>query len=423
MEKLVRITAWVKKSIMKFRKISNKGNTLTTKEIIEAESHLIRLEQKIFFKEDYESLKNGEPIQKDSDLFNFLPFMDENEIIRLGGRLEFAELSTEEKHPIILPKRSWLTFLITRREHEKMMHGGTVCTLARIQQRFWIPKGRQLVSVIKKCLICQKYLSKAANQITAALPLDRSNTSPPFSVCGLDFAGPIYVKSSTEVRKSYIVLFICAITRSIHLELVSVMTTDSFLLALRRFLARRGNCKVRYSDNAKTFKRAKKEIEDLSKIISDKLLSQFLTKERIVWKNIVERAAWWGGFYERLVKSVKDCLRKIVGKTLLNFEEMSTLLTEIETVLNLRPLTYVYNENSEPLPLTPMHFLNFGREPQYPINFAEIVENESKRSSLWKLGKIERAFLGRDNNVRSYEVKTASGLLRRTIQHLYPLEL
>ncbi|XP_054706599.1 uncharacterized protein LOC129216409 [Uloborus diversus] len=482
MEKLVKITAWVKKSIMKFRKISNIENTLTAEELIETENHLIRLEQKIFFKEDYESLKNGDPIQKDSDLFNFLPFMDENEIIRLGGRLEFAELSTEERHPIILPKRSWLTFLITRREHEKMMHGGTACTLARIRQRFWIPKGRQLVkSVIKKCLICQKYLSKAANQITAPLPFDRSNASPPFSVCGLDFAGPIYVKIFKEVRKSYIVLFTCAITRSIHLELVSDMTTDSFLLALRRFLARRGNCKVIYSDNAKTFKRARKEIEDLSKIISDKLLSQFLTKERIVWKNIIERAAWWGGFYERLVKSVKDCLRKIVGKALLNFEEMSTLLTEIETVLNLRPLTYVYNDNSEPLPLTPMHFLNFGREPQYPINFAGIVENESKRSSLlkrkkyqslllrqlwikwkqqylldlrtvhslnnpnkqpalkigdvvlieedsknkllWKLGKIERAFLGRDNNVRSYEVKTASGLLRRTIQHLYPLEL
>ncbi|XP_054723793.1 uncharacterized protein LOC129233890 [Uloborus diversus] len=259
--------------------------------------------------------------------------MDENEITRLGGRLEFAELSTEGKHPMILPKRSWLTFFIVRREHEKMMHGGTACTLARIRQRFWIPKGRQLVkSVIKKCRICQKYLSKAANQITAPLPLDRSNTSPPFSVCGLDFAGPIYVKFFKEVRKSYIVLFTCAVTRSIHLELVSDMTTDSFLLALRIFLARRVN---------------------------------------------FERAAWWGGFYERLVKFVKDCLRKIVGKVLLNFEEMTTLLTEVDIVHNLRPLTYVYNENSEPLPLIPMHFLNFGREPQYPINFAEIAENES----------------------------------------------
>ncbi|XP_054709261.1 uncharacterized protein LOC129218966 [Uloborus diversus] len=131
MEKLVRITAWVKKSIMKFRKISNIGNTLTAEELIEAENHLIRLEQKIFFKEDYESLKNGELIQKDSDLFNFLPFMDENEIIRLGGRLEFAELSTEEKHPIILPKRSWLTFLITRREHEKIIFALILPSLPR----------------------------------------------------------------------------------------------------------------------------------------------------------------------------------------------------------------------------------------------------------------------------------------------------
>jgi len=162
------------------------------------------------------------------------------------------------------------------------------------------------------------------------------------------------------------------------------MTTDSFLLAFRRFLARRGNCKIIYSDNAKTFVKAKKEIEGLSQILSSNKFLNFMSKERIVWKNIIERAAWWGGFYERMVKSVKQSLRKIIGKASLSYEEMSSLLVEVEAVLNMRPLTYVYNEKDEPEPLTPMHFSNFGRvEHTFPINFVEVISSSS-RSSLLK---------------------------------------
>ncbi|GFY56619.1 integrase catalytic domain-containing protein [Trichonephila inaurata madagascariensis] len=134
------------------------------------------------------------------------------------------------------------------------------------------------------------------------------------------------------------------------------MTTNSFLLAFQRFLPRRGSCKVIYSDNAKTFLKSKKEIEKLSRILSQSMVQNFIAKERIIWKNIIERSPWWGGFYERLVRSVKESLHKILGKALLSFEEMTTILTEIEAVLNLRPLSYVYEENDEPRPLTPMHF-------------------------------------------------------------------
>ncbi|GFT06590.1 integrase catalytic domain-containing protein [Trichonephila clavipes] len=195
------------------------------------------------------------------------------------------------------------------------------------------------------------------------------------------------------------------------------------------------------------------------------MVQNFIAKKRIIWKNIVER-------------SVKESLHKILGKALLSFEEMTNILTEIEAVLNLRPLSYVYEENDEPRPLTPMHFLNFGRnQPTYHVTYAEILENASTKSFLlkrkkyqqlllkqlwhrWKkqylldlrtahsvknpethpelkvgdvvlieentknklLGKIESTLSGRDNKTRCYELKTSGGLLKRTVQHLYPIE-
>ncbi|GFW96299.1 integrase catalytic domain-containing protein [Trichonephila clavipes] len=212
------------------------------------------------------------------------------------------------------------------------MHGGTASTLAKVRSNYWIPKARQLVKkVIKNCFICRKYLAKPIDQYQP----NSVNQTPAFSVCGLDFAGPLYVNNFGELQKSYIVLFTCRVTRALHLELVSDMTTNSFLLAFRRFFARRGGCKVIYSDNAKTFLKSKKETENLFSILSQNMVPNFIGKERIIWKNTIERSPWWGGFYERLVRSVKESLHKILGKVLLSFEEITTILTEIEAVLNL----------------------------------------------------------------------------------------
>lgn len=135
-------------------------------------------------------------------------------------------------------------------------------------------------TVIKNCIICKKYLSKHADQITVPLPKDRFNEVPSFSVCSLDFEGP--------KQKSYIVLFTCGVSRAQHLKLVPNMTTNSFRLVFSRFTAKRGNCKVICSDNAKTFKKTKRELEILSDIMTDRAFINFVTKERIIWKNIIE---------------------------------------------------------------------------------------------------------------------------------------
>ncbi|GFY57396.1 uncharacterized protein TNIN_158811 [Trichonephila inaurata madagascariensis] len=216
-----------------------------------------------------------------------------------------------------------------------------------------------------------KNKAKPIDQLTSPLPSDRINQTLAFSVCGLDFAGPLYVNNSSESCKNPISFYLLA-------ELPEPVTS---LLALRRFLARRGNCKVIYSDNAKTFLKSKQEIENLSRILSQSMVQNFIAKERIIWKNIIED---WGRFHERLMRSVKESLHKILGKALLSFEEMTTILTEIEAVLNLRSLSYVYKENDEPRPPTPMQFLIFGQNQRtYPlIPFKAVLKRNTFSPSL-----------------------------------------
>ncbi|GFS81490.1 integrase catalytic domain-containing protein [Trichonephila clavipes] len=209
----------------------------------------------------------------------------------------------------------------------------------------------------------------------------------------------------------------------------------------------------------------------------------YITADKgIHWKFIVERAPWWGGFYERLVKTIKDPLRKILGRALLTFEELSTILSEVEVIVNHRPLTYVENDPGEPEPLTPAHFLELGYgDSKYPIHFIELIDATTAKESykkrktyrtlllkqlwrrwkeqyllqlktanhfktlsvhknlklndvvlvdgnvksklLWELGIIKEIFIGRDDNVRSCLVKTFKGLFKKPIQLLYPLEI
>ena len=296
----------------------------------------------------------------------------------------------------------------------------------------------------------------------------------------MDFAGPLYCKSQD---KAYIALFTCAVTRAIHLELVTDMTTEKFLLAFRRFVSRRGLCNTIYSDNAKTFKRAHKELNVLWDSLSSKELQEFFAARRISWKFIAEKAAWWGGMWERLVWSVKTCLCKVIGKASLSYKEIETILTEVEAVVNSRPITFTHTSSEEPVPLSPSHFLigqrltalpptvnatsavpdvnqnqlnrrwryrqrivnmfwiRWKREYLMELRSAHcsspvkgpsdlkpgdvVLVNEDKLPKhLWKLGRITEVYVGRDGKVRSCLVMLPSKItLRRPVQLLYPLEL
>ena len=151
-------------------------------------------------------------------------------------------------------------------------------------------------------------------------------------------------------------MFTCAATRAIHLELVNDLNISSFLLAFRRFCGRCGLPATLLSDNAKTFKSAAKEV---CSILQSREVLVYLSNNRITWTFIVERAPWWGGFWERLIQSVKKCLRKSVGRSTLSFDQLNTLLVEIEAIINSRPLMYVYPDSEGvSYALSPSHLIH-----------------------------------------------------------------
>ena len=178
--------------------------------------------------------------------------------------------------------------------------------------------------------------------IKADLPAYRVGMIRAFQATGLDFAGPLTVRYSSDTIQAYILLLTCASSRAIHLELVPDLKVPSFLRGFRRFTARRGVPDLIVSDNAKTFRSTE--------------VARYMLQCGITQRFILPASPWWGGFYERLVKSVKTSLKKILGKSLISFEELQTVLCDVETVINTRPLVYHSEEDLDEV-LTPSHLM------------------------------------------------------------------
>ncbi|GFT16666.1 integrase catalytic domain-containing protein [Trichonephila clavipes] len=191
-----------------------------------------------------------------------------------------------------------------------------------------------------------------------------------FEIVEIDLAGPLFLKSGGKV---WIALFTCANFRAIHLELVNLLTADSFLLSLRRFIARRGMSRTIYSDNGTNFRCAS---NDLSKLDWDKITRETMTN-KILWKFIPPSAAWWGGWWERLVNIVKELLRRTLGKCTLTYEELNThtILCDCESIINCRPLTYASEDPGELIPLTLAMFL--GESHSYSVSDIEEVYSKN----------------------------------------------
>ena len=188
-------------------------------------------------------------------------------------------------------------------------------------------------------MLCLRYEGRAYSAPRVPdLPLERVSDGPPFLHVGVDFAGPLYVSLNSQQQKVYVCLFTCSSTRGIHLELTADLT---FLQAFRWFTSRRGLPATIYSDNAKTFKSAS---SDVKKTVRSLEVKTYMVNHQVEWKYIVEKAPWWGGFWERMVGITKRCLRKTIGRSKLTFEELRTVIVEIEGTVNNRPLTYLYDD-------------------------------------------------------------------------------
>ena len=222
----------------------------------------------------------------------------------------------------------------------------------------------------KKTCICIRYQASTLKPPpTPDLPDFRLFFTRSFQAAGLDYAGPLNIRINKDTFNAYILLFTCASSRAIHLELVYDLAAPSFLRAFRRFTARRDIPDIIVHDNAKTFK--------------SKATKRFMVQSGIEQHFILPASPWWGGFYERLVRSVKMSLRKVLGRSLLSFEELQTILCDIELVINNRPLVYQSDDDINQV-LTPWHLLH-GRNNSKLLRSAGVpveintIEEASKR--------------------------------------------
>ena len=488
--KLLRVTALVQRFIenLKTRTAENRILTkeLTGKEIDRAEHRWIKDIQRQYYGKQIDELttkaKTLGPLIRQLRLF-----VDDDGILRVGGRLHNAPIRYEAKFPMLIPRESPLAKLVIHDSHEKVHHSGLQSTITDIRQRFWITQIRTSVkSVLRRCVICKLISGKPFRMpIPAPLQKDRLlGESPVFTVCGVDFTGAMYYKDehSNSERKAYICLFTCAVTRAIHLELVTDLSTSTFLRAFRRFVARRSLPRKMISDNGSTYLSAADEIKN---IFDSPHVKNYLANRRVDWQFIPKRAPWFGGFWERLIGLTKTSLKKVLGRAFVTHDELVTVLTEIEAGLNDRPLTYV-TDDMDTIPLTPSHFLTGHRLTTVPydidtdeitdptfnaptlrdrynrigrimshfwkrwnteylsalrendrisgkgitdneIKVGDVVqiqgENSNVARSKWQLGVVQNVYQGRDGLIRSVDMKTKAGKLNRPIAKLYPLEV
>ena len=344
LQKLLRITSYVLRFIsnikLKIAKSRINLSELSMEELDEAKKLRIISEQK--------AITSDKKLMK-SLTYSLGIFNDVDGVFKLKGRLQESDLDNLAKYPIFLCRKSYFTELIILDCHRKMKHLKVKDTLNELRSNYWVPQGRRTVKkVIRPCNTCQKQESKPFERLPAALLPDfRSKVDFPFTSTGVDYLGPLLVKNifkpDKEMFKVHVVLYTCATSRAVHLDLVPDPTCLAFVRSLKRFIGRRGISKLYISDNAGCF-------------IGPEL-NTFLQQIHADWKFILQASPWWGGFWERLVQSVKRCLRKTLGKSKLNYEELYTVIVEIESVLNSRPLCYIYDDEIDDV-ITPSHLMH-----------------------------------------------------------------
>ncbi|GBM94658.1 hypothetical protein AVEN_185627-1 [Araneus ventricosus] len=276
--KLIRVMSFFFRFIFNSRNPhSLRSGPLTGDELKVASEYLIKEVRVREFSKEISALKKGNSIPKGNNLRNLNPFIDSNGILRVGGRLEYSNLTDNQKHPIILPKSHRLTKLIFVYFHLKNLHVGPLGLLCAVRQKFWPIHGRNLSrKIVNDCITCFRNKPVVANQIMGNLAAERITPTFPFNVCGVDFIGPLLVKPVAQrritARKMYAAIFVCFVTNAVHFELVTDLTSEAFIACLKRFFACRGKSSIVHSDNATNFVGAQSALKRLSDLYCEVLV-------------------------------------------------------------------------------------------------------------------------------------------------------
>lgn len=476
--KLQRVTGYVLRFIHNTRNPHNRHTKhLSLHELHSTFLTLCRIAQLELFPQEYKTLQRGKQLSSKHSLLHLAPFFHTDNLIRVGGRLANTHYEFNTKHPILLHASHHLTMLLFKHYHKLLMHSGPQLLLANIRHKVWPLNGRNLArKTVHNCNTCCRFSGRIKQPIMGNLPKERCYTEHPFINTSLDYMGPIMILNrrgrGSRLIKSYVCVFVCMAIRAVHVELVTDLSTDTFLAALNRFIARRGKPANIFSDNGLCFVGACNELSKFLKLNSD-YLGSYAANLSIKFNFSPAYSPHFNGLAEGAVKSVKHHLKRILAYSNLTYEEMNTVLTQIEAILNSRPLIPLSSNPSDLTALTPSHFLlgrtitvlsapqvqdatklttlsRYSRIQQLKAHFWDryykeyitelqrrqkwrkqgeglqlgemvLVKDDRVPPNRWLLGRVTGVYPGSDGVTRVADVKTTSGTLRRAFNRLCPL--
>ncbi len=379
----------LKLGVPAYKKFQKKN--FSTEERRETERFLWKLTQKRHFDKEHRSLTTGVGVTENSKLAAYNPFLSGEGLIRSNTRLLLSNLPEATRQAIILPRDCPIVKKFVLHKHVLHQHAGTSYLHGLLKEEFLIPRGRQQIrKIVRTCLGRRCVKPVPLGQQEAPLPALRVNDPAPFQSVAVDLFGPMMVFHNCghencphpRETKVHCALFTCFQTRAVHLELVDDTGTESFLNAFRAFVARRGTPSTVYSDNAKGFKAASREVRQLYRSINWDRVKQDGVTRMVEWFFSTERSPHQNGLCERLVRTVKTPLRVVIGSAKLTRAQLALILVEIEAVVNNRPLATTTDDPNDWVPITPMELVSGRRLEQIPD--PKSPKTSTSFSHLWK---------------------------------------
>ncbi|XP_075156959.1 uncharacterized protein LOC142230200 [Haematobia irritans] len=424
-DRALRVLCYMYRFIRKCRKIrvpETHTEFITKDEIEFVKFTLIRQAQREYYATEYNAIEYHMPLNSKSRLLALNPKLDDNGLLRVNGRLSNADLSYNERFPIILPEKSRFCKLFVEYTHKLLLHSEHQVMLRAIRQVFYIIRLKSIIRhCIRNCRTCTIFKSKIRTQIMSSLLSERCTFSLLFTHTGVDFAVPFEIKTSglrnAKFQKGYAAIFVCMSTRAVHLEACSELTTEAFLSTFNRFTGRRGFTSKMFSDNGTNFVGASRALATAYKIFlknAQKSTTEKYNLHWFSWHFIPPHAPHVGGLWESAVKSMKSHLRKVASNLKFTFEEFSTLLVRIESILN-SPISPINEDPFELNPLTPGHLLRGSALVAVPEEYSD---NLSLLNRWQRLKTLQMQFAKRWKSEyllelqRRYKWKTAQKNLR-----------